>query len=165
MVENGRLAQLVSFLSMALRDRPGDFDLRPDRNGLVSLMDLMGVILDEPDFSWVTMRDVDAAVRATDPPLFEISGTSISLVGSRRAGRGRTEQGQSPSKRKRRRKRKPHGSSPADGKAAPVAQPSARASGPSDGAKPTSGEGGPNNSSKRRRRRRRKPARPMEPKS
>lgn len=84
-----RIRKLVRFLTMALKDRPGDFGIRPERDGTIRLMDLMGVILDEPDFSWVTMQDVEEAVKATRPPLFEISGRKIRALGGSGGGSGR----------------------------------------------------------------------------
>ncbi len=95
-VGEGRKHRLVRFLTMCLKESTDAFGMRPDREGYVSLMDLMGAILDEPDFSWVTVRDVEAAVESSKPRIFEIRGTRIRVLG---AGRG----GDVKTKRRRRR--------------------------------------------------------------
>jgi len=98
-VGEDRKSRLVRFLTMCLKESTDAFGMRPDREGFVSLMDLMGAILDEPDFSWVTVKDVEAAVDSSKPRIFEIRGRKIRVLG---AGRG----GESQAKRRRRRPRK-----------------------------------------------------------
>ncbi len=156
MVENGRLPRLVMFLTMALRDRPDGFGIRPDRGGFVSLMDLMGVILDEPDFSWVTVKDVEAAVQSGQPPLFEISGTRIRVLGKRGAPAPVDQKRPSGGSRRRRRPKRPeHGSSVSQ--PAQTREAASRSGGPAEiEATAPAGETGAARG-RRRRRRRRKP--------
>lgn len=155
MAENGRIGSLARFLSMALKERPRDFGIRVDRRGEVALMDLMGVILEEPDFSWVTVKDVEEAVSTTKPPVFEIHGTSIRVVGARTSAPGQGEKKRSGSSRRRRRRRKPRSGQGQGGKASQPSQAAARSgSSPGQEGKSSKKKG----SSSRRRRRRRRPA-------
>lgn len=160
---NGRIRRLVKFLTMALRDRPDGFGIRPDRQGYVPLMDLMGVILDERDFSWVTMKDVEAAVGSSRPPLFEISGTRIRVRTNAKGGKGGEGRGRSRSSRRRRRKRKPAG-----GKTGSLGgqgvEAAARSPGPGGEKAAGQGQAGGRRSSRRRRRKRR-PSRSGDPKT
>ena len=68
--------------------RADGFGIRPDREGYVHLMDLMGAILDEPDLAWVTVKDVGEAV-ASMPSLFEISGSRIRAIARSQASMSR----------------------------------------------------------------------------
>jgi RNA:NAD 2'-phosphotransferase (TPT1/KptA family) len=134
--DDSRKQRLLKFLGMALGERRGAFGIRPDREGYVPLMDLMGAILDEPDFSWVTLKDVEEAVGSTRPPGFEIRGGRIRPVG---------QGGAAPARRSRRR-RKVKAKEPA-----PPVQTRTAAQAPNSAA------GDPPHAKKRRRRRRRKP--------
>jgi len=125
---------LARFLTMALRERADEFGIKPDREGYVHLMDLMGVILDEPDLAWVTVKDVGEAV-ASMSSLFEISGSRIRAV-ERRAP--------AASRPRRRRGRGGHPS---------VQPPQGQVQAPA--AEARSGEAGAEKAPKRRRRRRR----------
>jgi len=121
---------------MALLDRPDGFGLRPDRAGWVSLMDLMGAILDEPDFSWVTVEDVEQVVGSEKPRRFEIAGTRIRPIGA--GGAERRSSGQ-----RSRRKKKPRTGSGTSGAAK------------SQGSRKADAEGAGGTASRSRRRRRR----------
>jgi RNA:NAD 2'-phosphotransferase (TPT1/KptA family) len=99
-VGEDRKDRLVRFLTMCLKERADAFGMRPDREGFISLMDLMGAILDEPDFSWVTVKDVEAAVESSTPRLFEIRGRKIRVLGGSRRRDGKA-------KRRRRTRKKP----------------------------------------------------------
>ncbi|MBW2262310.1 MAG: RNA 2'-phosphotransferase [Deltaproteobacteria bacterium] len=101
-VGEDRKTRLLRFLIMCLKERADAFGMRPDREGYVSLMDLMGAILDEPDFSWVTVNDVEAAVESSKPRIFEIRGRRIRVLGAGRGGDGKS----------RRRRRKPRKQKP-----------------------------------------------------
>ena len=101
-VGEDRNNRLVRFLTMCLKERSDAFGMRPDREGYVSLMDLMGAILDEPDFSWVTVKDVEAAVESSRPRLFEIRGRRIRVLGADRGGDAKAKK-----RRRRPRKKKP----------------------------------------------------------
>jgi len=136
-VGEDRKARLVRFLTMCLKERADAFGMRPDREGFVSLMDLMGAILDEPDFSWVTVKDVEAAVEFSTPRVFEIRGRKIRVLGATAGRDGKSK------RRRRTRKKKPRAEASA-GAERPVAEQGASGDQPA-------------RKKRRRRRRKRKP--------
>jgi len=67
-----KLEMLSKFLSLLLRHKPEIFDLQMDKEGFVSVDELVGKIRTRKNFSWVTPRDIMSLIKSDAKNRFEL---------------------------------------------------------------------------------------------